>query len=140
MMKKKKPTEEAKVDVTPLLDIVFIMLIFFIVSSTFIRESGLDVSEEKNSENLEDTNNAKIIAVHICSNQTVVVDRRLIDVRAVRANIERKLVDENAAVVTIESEPGAPTDSLVKVIDQTKAAKAKFTLVQTGTSCQQALA
>jgi biopolymer transport protein ExbD len=140
MRKKTKPNDEAKVDMTSLLDIVFIMLIFFIVSSTFIRESGIDVSEEKQSDNQDQTANAKTIFVHVCGNDTVVIDRRLIDVRAVRANVERKLVDDNRAVVIIESEPGAPTGNLVKVIDQTRAAKAKFSLVTTGSTCHQQLA
>ena len=139
MLKKKSNNDEAKVDVTPLLDIVFIMLIFFIVSSTFIQESGIDVSEEKNNENRENENNAPIIAVHVCSNNTVVLDRRLIDVRSVRANVERKLVANQSSVVLIEAEIGAPTGNLVKVIDQAKAAKAKFSLANTGVSCRQAM-
>lgn len=139
MLRKKRDDDEAKVDVTPLLDIVFIMLIFFIVSSTFIRESGIDVSEEKNNEQSKEDTNARIIAVHVCTNNTVVLDKRLIDVRSVRANVERKLVDDSNAVVLIESEVGAPTGNLVKVIDQAKAAKAKFSLAASTASCQQAL-
>ena len=140
MLKRKiKTNDDARVDVTPLLDIVFIMLIFFIVSSTFIRESGIDVSEEKQSENQEDDTNARAIFVHVCANDTVVIDRRLIDVRSVRANVERKLVDDVNATVVIEGEAGAPTGNLVQVIDQTKSAKAKFSLVSTGKSCRQVL-
>ncbi len=139
MRKKSVKNDEAKVDVTPLLDIVFIMLIFFIVSSTFIRENGIDVSEQKQDENQKQTDNAKAIFVHVCANDTVVIDKRLVDVRSVRANVERKLVEDNRAAVIIESEQGAPTGNLVKVIDQAKSAKARFSLVSTGTSCHQAL-
>lgn len=138
MKKKTLKNDEAKVDVTPLLDIVFIMLIFFIVSSTFIRENGMDVSEQKQNENQE-TTNAKAIFVHVCANDTVIIDKRLIDVRSVRANVERKLVEDSRAAVVIESEKGAPTGNLVKVIDQAKAAKASFSIVSTGTSCHQAM-
>lgn len=139
MRRKSTKNDEAKVDVTPLLDIVFIMLIFFIVSSTFIRENGIEVSEEKQNEDQQNTNNAKAIFVYVCANDTVVLDKRLIDVRSVRANVERKLVEDGNAAVIIESERGAPTGNLVQVIDQAKSAKAKFSLVSTGTSCHQAL-
>ena len=139
MRKKSLKNDDAKVDVTPLLDIVFIMLIFFIVSSTFIREKGIDVSEQKQNEDQQSADNAKAIFVHVCANDTVVIDQRLIDVRSVRANVERKLVEDQRAAVIIESEQGASTGNLVKVIDQTKAAKARFSLVTTGTSCHQVL-
>ena len=139
MRNKTTANDEAKVDMTPLLDIVFIMLIFFIVSSTFIREDGIDISQEKPNQDEQTTDNAKAIFVNICSNDTVVIDRRLIDVRAVRANVERKLVEDINAVVVIESEVGTPTRNLVSVIDQTRAAKAKFSLISTGTSCHQQL-
>jgi len=139
LKKKSQKNDEAKVDVTPLLDIVFIMLIFFIVSSTFIKESGIDVSEEKQSENQDDPENAKAIFVHVCANDTVVIDHRLIDVRSVRANVERKLVEDTNATVVIEGETGSSTENLVKVIDQTKAAQAKFSLVTTGMSCNAVL-
>ena len=140
MLKKKpQPSDEAKVDVTPLLDIVFIMLIFFIVSSTFIQESGIDVSEDKQSESQDNVENANAVFVHVCANDTVVIDNRLIDVRSVRANVERKLAEDVSATVVIEGESGANTGNLVKVIDQTKAAKAKFSLVSTGASCNAVL-
>lgn len=137
--KKTSTSDEAKVDVTPLLDIVFIMLIFFIVSSTFIDEDGIDVSQEKQNENPEQDDNAKAIFVHVCANDTVVIDNRLIDVRSVRANVERKLVDDATATVVIEGERGAPTGNLVKAIDQAKAARAKFSLISTGTTCSDVL-
>ena len=136
MLKKKSLTnDDAKVDMTPLLDIVFIMLIFFIVSSTFIQESGIDVSEEKNNDNKTNETSAVPIFVHVCANNTVVIDNRLIDVRSVRANVERKLAESTNTAVVIEGEIGSSTDSLVKVIDQAKAAKAKFSLVSTGETC-----
>jgi len=115
------------------------MLIFFIVSSTFIKESGIEVSEEKQNDNNDKQTNASAIFVHVCANDTAVIDYRLIDVRSVRANVERKLVDDANATVVIEGEVGASTGNLVQVIDQTKAAKAKFSLVSSGQSCSQVL-
>ncbi len=77
-----------------MLDVVFIMLIFFIVTASFIKEAGLDVNrpdapvtDVKN----EDTN----ILVRITDNDEIWIDRRLIDPRAVRANIERLHVGES---------------------------------------------
>ena len=79
--------EENEINLTPMLDVVFIMLIFFIVTASFIKESGIDVNrpDAPTSERVEDAN----ILVAISPNDEIYMDRRLIDPRAVRANIER---------------------------------------------------
>ncbi|PCK08588.1 MAG: biopolymer transporter ExbD [Alteromonadaceae bacterium] len=134
--RRKGKVNEADVDMTPMLDIVFIMLIFFIVSSTFIREDGLDLTQHKNDKKPnEATKNIKAIIVQVCKNRDIFIDKRAIDVRSVRANIERKLADDNRALVLIESEADANTGLLVKVIDQAKAAKAAISLSPTATHC-----
>ncbi len=121
----KTQSSEAEVNMTPLLDIVFIMLIFFIVSSSFVSEKGLNVTSHKNDNETEDLNKqTKSIILKICSNRNVMVDGRSIDARSVRANVERKLAEDNAAIVIIESEMEAPTETLALVIDQAHAANA----------------
>ena len=71
-----------------MIDIVFIMLIFFIVTATFIKESGLDVSKPDKIDNPPDSEKKSILVLIDESNQ-VWVDQRPCDIRAVRANIER---------------------------------------------------
>ncbi|GAB1270028.1 biopolymer transporter ExbD [Aurantivibrio infirmus] len=131
MMRKSKLKKQgdADVDVTPLLDIVFIMLIFFIVSSTFIREEGLDVTKHQDDKKKEEMlTNAKAIIVKVCANNEIIVDQRKIDIRSVRANVERKLAEDINTVVIVETEYRAPTGSLVKVMDQARAAKANLSI------------
>ncbi len=139
--KRSKPGDEADVDMTPMLDIVFIMLIFFIVSSTFIRESGLDLTEHQNDEQPEQNqNNAKAIIVQICEDEQIFIDQRAIDVRSVRANIERKLAEDSRAAVIIESQTEAPTGTLVSVMDQARAAHANISVSELATKCRSASA
>ena len=78
--------EENEINLTPMLDVVFIMLIFFIVTASFIKEAGIDVNrpDAPTSQAVEDAN----ILIAISSNDEIWIDRRLIDPRAVRANIE----------------------------------------------------
>ena len=88
--------EENEINLTPMLDVVFIMLIFFIVTASFIKESGIDVNrpDAPTSERVEDAN----ILVAISPNDEIYMDRRLIDPRAVRANIERMHAENPKAV------------------------------------------
>lgn len=135
--KKKKP-EDADINVTPLLDIVFIMLIFFIVTSTFVYERGIDVTEhQQDEEQKEQPNNAKAVIVQVCQNGEVKVDNRRIDVRATRANIERKMAEQSGAVVIVEAEFQAPTENLVSVLDQIRAAKAEASISSHATQCEE---
>lgn len=129
-MKKRKnsPLQEATVDMTPMLDIVFIMLIFFIVSSTFIHESGLDLIEHRSDDKKEEVRNSKATVVRICANGDISIDGRTIDVRSVRANVERKLAEDSSTVVIVETEREAPTGMLVKAVDQARAAKARISV------------
>jgi len=133
---KRKKAEDADVNVTPLLDIVFIMLIFFIVTSTFVYERGIDVTEHQQDEEQEkQQSKAKAVIVQVCQDGDVKVDNRRIDVRATRANIERKLAEQSGAVVIVESEFQTPVENLVSVLDQIRAAKADASISSQSTSC-----
>ncbi len=78
--------KENDIDITPMLDVVFIMLIFFIVTATFVKESGIDVSRP-DAETASKQNRVGIL-VAINSNSEVWINRREVDLAAVRANIE----------------------------------------------------
>ena len=84
---RKQFDDETEVDMTPMLDIVFIMLIFFIVTTSFVKESGIDVNRPT-AQTAERKERGHII-VSINPNGEIWIDKRVVDIRAVRANIER---------------------------------------------------
>jgi biopolymer transport protein ExbD len=112
--------EEIDLNITPMLDVVFIILIFFVVSSSFIKESGVDVSRPGagSAERKERGN----IMIGITSDNQVWIDRRQIDIRAVRANIERLHAENPEGAVVIQADKDSKTGLLVQVIDQSRLA------------------
>ena len=84
--------EEAGIDLTPMLDIVFIMLIFFIVTSSFIKESGISVERPSAASAAEQPKGNILIAVS--ADGEIWIDRKQVDIRAVRAAVERMRVDQ----------------------------------------------
>lgn len=118
MRKFSKEDEEAEINLTPMLDIVFIMLIFFIVTATFIRESGLDINQPDDNQNPpppeEDKKN---ILIQIDSNNRVFINLRRVDIRQVRANIERLHAENPEGVVVIQPDSDSETGLIVTIYD-----------------------
>ncbi len=114
--KNQKAEEEAgAIDLTPMLDVVFIMLIFFIVTASFIKETGIEVNRpEANTAELK--KNANIL-VAINSNDEVWIDKRRIDERNVRANIERLHAENPKGAVVIQADDKASVKLLTAVAD-----------------------
>jgi biopolymer transport protein ExbD len=113
--------EESAIDVTPMLDVVFIMLIFFIVTATFVKEAGIDV-------NRPDATTAVVqaagnILVAIDAENRVWIDRREIDLRAVRPNIERLHAENPQGTVVIQADRASTTETLIRVLDSARAAR-----------------
>jgi len=105
---------------TPMLDIVFIMLIFFVVTASFLKETGVDVSRPQASTAvLKEHGN---ILVGITASDEVWIDRRRVDIRAVRANIERLNAENPEGAIVIQADRAAKTGLLVQVIDQARMA------------------
>ena len=121
--------EESQVDLTPMLDVVFIMLIFFIVTSTFVKESGVDVTRP-NAETAVPTD-ASSIQIGITSNNQIYFDKRLVDKRAVLANIEKGLAESPGAAVIIIADALSNTETLIEVMDQSRLAGAENISVAT---------
>lgn len=113
---KDKGQDGAEIDLTPMLDVVFIMLIFFIVVASFIKEAGVEVNRpDKNQpDNPEDSTS---ILVEIASDNQIWMENRRVDIRAVRANIQRLLAEDPEAPVTIKVEKGAEAGTVVDVAD-----------------------
>ena len=113
--------EEAQINLTPMLDVVFIMLIFFIVTASFIKEAGIDVNRPDapmTESKPEDAN----IRVMINANDEIWIDRRLIDPRAVRANIERMHAENPEGSVVIQANNSSTNKILVEVMDSARQA------------------
>lgn len=105
---------------TPMLDIVFIMLIFFIVTTSFVKESGVDVNRPsaKTAERKERGN----ILIGITEQNEIWIDKRKVDIAAVRANVERLHAENPEGAVVIQADKKSKTGLLVEVMDQTKLA------------------
>jgi len=117
----RKTDDQADIDMTPMLDIVFIMLIFFIVTATFTKESGIDLSRPDNQEQKKQEEK-KSIVVQISSTDAIYIDGRRIDLRAIRANVERMHAELPDAPVVILAETGAHNGTLVNVLDNARQA------------------
>ncbi|EHR1279675.1 ExbD/TolR family protein [Vibrio parahaemolyticus] len=112
--------DETAIDMTPMLDIVFIMLIFFIVTTSFVKEAGLEVNRPTASS--AQTVKKGNIMVAIGAAGDVWVDKRRIEVDAVRANIERLRAESPDGAVVIQADTEANAGVVVKVMDQIKMA------------------
>ncbi|MGD7034362.1 ExbD/TolR family protein [Methylotuvimicrobium buryatense] len=108
------------IDMTPMLDIVFIMLIFFIVTTSFVKESGIDVNRPT-AQTAEKKEQAHII-VSIKADGEIWIDKRAVDVRAVRANVARLQAENPLGSVIIAADRDTKTHVLVQVMDQIRLA------------------
>ncbi|MGB1092851.1 MAG: ExbD/TolR family protein [Oceanobacter sp.] len=113
-------SEEGEIDITPMLDVVFIMLIFFIVTASFVKESGIEVNRPDAS-----TSNAKPranILIAINDNDEIWINKRRVDESQVRANIERMHAENPQGTVVIQADEEAKTRMLVAVMDAARQA------------------
>jgi biopolymer transport protein ExbD len=122
-------SEEAEINMTPMLDVVFIMLIFFIVSTSFIREAGIDVNrpDAKSSQ----TQSKTAILVAISATDEIWLDRKPVDLRMVRPAIERLRTEQSEISVVVQADKKSTTGQLVSVIDQLRLAKVRYTVATT---------
>ena len=118
--RRKRPAEDSTIDITPMLDIVFIMLIFFIVTTTFIKETGVEVNRPNGSTAVADERGNILVA--ITENNEIYIDKRLIDLRAVRANVERLKAENPEGSVIIQADQNSKTGLLVETMDQVRLA------------------
>lgn len=110
----------AEVNMTPLIDMVFILLIFFIVTTSFVKETGVDVSRPSAKTAVKKAQ-ANIL-ISITANDQIWMDKREIDRRAVRANVERMHAENPEGSVIILADEEAKTGLLIEVMDQARLA------------------
>lgn len=112
--------QDASVDITPMLDVVFIMLIFFIVTATFVKLSGIEVDAPQASTAVVQEKANILIAID--ANDKVWINRREVDLRALRPNIERLHAENPKGMVVIQADKESRNDTLVQVMDASRKA------------------
>ena len=121
MRRKSRANDEAEINITPMLDIVFIMLIFFIVTTSFVKEKGLEVSRPSNAPPKEIKKNKGPIVVKIDANGNITMQGRMLERGAVEANMERAKAEKPDSPLIIAAHPEAETDALVTILDAAEA-------------------
>lgn len=112
--------EENEINLTPMLDVVFIMLIFFIVTATFIKEAGIQV-ERPDTVTADSQDDASIL-IAISSNDEIWIDRQERDPRALRGVIERLHAENPKGSIVIQADEESTHEMLVIVMEAAKAA------------------
>ena len=112
--------EEEDINLTPMLDVVFILLIFFIVTANFIKEPGLEVNRP-DAETSNILENAAIL-IAIGATNDIWIDGRRVDVRQVKANITKLLADNPQGSVVFQADEKAQADAIIQVMDQSREA------------------
>lgn len=119
-LKKTNLDESGMIDMTPMLDVVFIMLIFFIVTATFVKESGIEVNRPDAETSTKQNSVAILIAIN--EQNEIWLGGRKIDLSSVRANVERLLVENPQGSAIIQADRIANTWILVDVMDRLRQA------------------
>ncbi|MCG8488271.1 MAG: biopolymer transporter ExbD [Candidatus Thiodiazotropha sp.] len=111
---------ELAINLTPLIDMVFILLIFFMVTSSFVKETGVEV--DRPSAATATMKQQAAILIGVTSKGEVWIDKRRVDIRAVRANVERLHAENPEGAVVIMADREAPTGVVIRVLDQSRLA------------------
>ncbi len=112
--------DESEINLTPMLDIVFILLIFFIVTATFIKEAGIEVNRP-DAQTAQPQQRASIL-IAISDRNEIWINRRKIDLGSVRANVERLHAENPQGTVVIQADKESNTDTLISVMDAVRQA------------------
>jgi biopolymer transport protein ExbD len=107
--------EESEINITPMLDVVFILLIFFIVTASFVKEAGIDVNRPSAMTAVKKERASILVA--ITEDGQIWIDKRVVDPRAVRANIERLHAENPQGGVVIQADKNSKNGLLVQVMD-----------------------
>jgi len=117
---RRRKSEESEVNMTPMLDVVFIMLIFFIVTASFVKEAGVDVNRPPALTAISKDKGNILIA--ITENGQIWIDRRQVDPRSLRASIERLHGENPQGAIVIQADKNSQNHLLVAVMDAAKSA------------------
>ena len=112
--------DEAEINITPMLDVVFIMLIFFIVTTSFVKETGVDISRPSSSQAKQVKKGNILVAIK--DDGAIWINKQQVEIRAVRSRIEKMHAENPEASAVIIADRGSRTGDLVQVMDQIKSA------------------
>ena len=118
---KSRLEEDTQIDMTPMLDVVFILLIFFVVTAAFVDETVIDLQHQPPSTKAASEKSEDII-FQVGANNDISLDGRRVDVRSVRANVERLRASNREAKVIISTDSRAQTETYIRIADQARAA------------------
>ena len=120
---RKAKNKGIELNIAPLIDMVFILLIFFLVTTSFVRETGVDINRPA-AVTAVSKKKANIL-VGITKDDRIFMEKREIDIRAVRANVERALAENPESAVIVVADRESKTGTVIKVMDECKLAGAK---------------
>ncbi|MFK8019632.1 MAG: ExbD/TolR family protein [Pseudomonadales bacterium] len=120
-MARRKEDNDGAIDLTPMLDVVFIMLIFFIVTASFVKEAGIQIIKPAGV--TSDPRNAKIL-IAISADDKVWIDKSPVDKRSVRLHIERLRSENPKGGVVLQADLGATAEMVAHVLDMAREAGA----------------
>ncbi|MEM9385711.1 MAG: biopolymer transporter ExbD [Pseudomonadota bacterium] len=119
-MQNMQKEEEQEINITPMLDVVFIMLIFFIVTASFVKESGTEITKPDAPTAVKKPKANILIAID--PNNQVWIDRKRTDPRDLRPNIERLHAQNPQGTVVVQADRKSNYETLLKVLDAARAA------------------
>lgn len=112
--------EVVHINVVPLIDVMFFLVLFFVATSSFVKETGIEVNRPSaQTAVVQEKGN---IVVSVTRNGDIWIDRRKVDLRAVRAHVERLMVENPDSTVILAADSEAPTRLLVQALDQVRLA------------------
>ncbi|MFH2057997.1 MAG: biopolymer transporter ExbD [Pseudomonadota bacterium] len=116
-------SKNLELNIAPLIDMVFILLIFFLVTTSFVKETGVDISRPTATTAVSKAQTTILIGV--TKDNTIHIDQRAVDIRAVRANVERALAENPDGSVVIVADKESLTGLVITVMDACKLAGAQ---------------
>jgi len=114
--------ENVDVNMSPLIDMVFLLLIFFVVTTSFVKESGIEVS--RSTASTAEVKEQASVMIGVSDEGEVYMEGKKVDVRSVRGLVERALAEDPEAGVVVVADKGSETGDVVKVMDQCRLAGA----------------
>jgi len=120
LMKKKAPEEAGEIDLTPMLDVVFILLIFFIVTSVFVTEAGIEVAKPEAT--TADDTSGDLILIAVGPAGDIWIDGDQIDPRFIRSRFELRLADAPNSSVIIQADQAANNEQVMRILEAARQA------------------
>ena len=114
--------DNAEINMGPLIDMVFLLLIFFVVTTSFVKESGIEVS--RSTASTAEVKEKASVMIGVSDEGEVYMEGKKVDVRSVRGLVERALAEDPEAGVVVVADKGSETGDVVKVMDQCRLAGA----------------